>query len=350
MVRKVCVLGATGMVGQRFIQLLSQIPDFNIVNVAASEKSAGKRYEDAVTWHQTTPIPDEVKDMKIVNTDPNEVSDDVDFVFASLPAQLAGPVEDAFAEKFIVASNASVNRMKENIPLVIPEVNPEHLEMMEIQKDVKGWDGCIVTNPNCSTIALTLTLKPLFDKYSFKRVSVTTMQAVSGAGYNGVPSMGILDNIIPYIGNEEEKMQSETLHLLGKANGGLVEKAKFPLSASCNRVGVVDGHTESVSIEFEDDDVTVEDIEKTMSEFRGLPQKEKLSFAPEQPVIVRKEPDRPQPRMDRDAGHGMSVSVGRVREDVFENSFKYTLVGHNTIRGAAGASILNAQLISKLYL
>ena len=176
MVRNVCVLGATGMVGQRFIQLLSQVPDFNIVNVAASEKSAGKRYEDAVTWHQTTPIPEEVRDMRIVNTNPDEISDDVDFVFASLPAQLAEPVEAAFAEKYIVASNASVNRMKENIPLVIPEVNPEHLEMMELQKDINGWDGCIVTNPNCSTIALTLTLKPLFDKYTFKRVSVTTMQ------------------------------------------------------------------------------------------------------------------------------------------------------------------------------
>lgn len=349
MVRNVCVLGATGMVGQRFIQLLSQVPDFNIVNVAASEKSAGKRYEDAVTWHQTTPIPEEVRDMRIVNTNPDEISDDVDFVFASLPAQLAEPVEAAFAEKYIVASNASVNRMKENIPLVIPEVNPEHLEMMEIQKDINGWDGCIVTNPNCSTIALTLTLKPLFDKYTFKRVSVTTMQAVSGAGYNGVPSMGIVDNLIPYIGGEEEKMQSETLHLLGKVNGGLVDRANFPLSASCNRVAVVDGHTESVSIEFEED-ITVDDIEKTLSEFRGLPQERNLSFAPKQPVIVRKEEDRPQPRMDRDAGHGMSVSVGRVREDVFDNSFKYTLVGHNTIRGAAGASILNAQLISELYL
>lgn len=350
MVNNVCVLGATGMVGQRFIQLLSEIPDFNIVSIAASERSAGKRYEDAVRWHQTTPIPECVKDMKLVNTDPDEVSDDVDFVFASLPASLAEPVEAAFAEKFIVASNASVNRMKENIPLIIPEVNPEHLEMMELQKDINGWDGCIVTNPNCSTIALTLTLKPLFDKYTFKRVSVSTMQAVSGAGYNGVPSMGILDNVIPYIGGEEEKMQSETLHLLGKAEGGLVKKANFPLSASCNRVGVIDGHTESVFIEFEEDDVTVEDIKEEMRNFRGLPQKENLSFAPEQPVLVRDEEDRPQPRMDRDSQHGMAVTVGRVREDVFDNSFKYTLVGHNTIRGAAGASILNAQLISKLYL
>ena len=350
MVNNVCVVGATGMVGQRFIQLLSDLPDFNIVNVAASKKSEGKRYEDAVSWHQTTPIPEEVKDMKIINTDPDEISDDVDFVFSSLPAELAENVETKLAEKFIVASNASANRMKENIPLIIPEVNPEHLEMVERQKDINGWDGFIVTNPNCSTIALTLTLKPLFDKFTFKRVNVTTMQAVSGAGYNGVPSMAILDNVIPYIGSEEEKMQTETLHLLGKANGGLVEKANFPLSATCNRIGVIDGHSESVCIEFEEDDVTVEDIEKAMSEFKGIPQEENLLFAPEQPVIVRKEPDRPQPRMDRDNGHGMSVTVGRVREDVFENSFKYSLVGHNTIRGAAGASILNAELISKLYL
>jgi len=344
------VLGATGMVGQRFIQLLDKHPDFEITALAASSRSAGKRYEDATTWYLDDAMPESVKDIVVCETDPEDMDNDVDIVFSSLPTEFAAKVEKDFAKDYVVASNASAHRMKKNIPLVIPEVNPEHLEMMEIQKDVNGWDGCIVTNPNCSTIALTLTLKPLFDKYTFKRVSVTTMQAVSGAGYNGVPSMGILDNIIPFIGGEEEKMQSETLHLLGKVNGGLVDKANFPLSASCNRVGVVDGHTESVAIEFEEDDITVEDIEKAMNDFRGIPQKEKLSFAPEQPVIVRKEENRPQPRMDRDAGHGMSVSVGRVREDVFENSFKYTLVGHNTIRGAAGASILNAELISKLYL
>ena len=350
MAKNVGILGATGMVGQRFIQLLSKHPEFDIVSVAASERSAGKRYEDAVTWHLNTPIPEEVKDIEVVPTQADKVDDDVDIVFSALPAGLAKTVEPEFATKFGVASNASAMRMAEDIPLVIPEVNPEHLEMIKLQQEKNDWDGFIVTNPNCSTIALTLTLKPLFDKYTFKRVNVATMQAISGAGYNGIPSMAILDNIVPYIGEEEEKMQSETLHLLGSANGGLVKKANFPLSASCNRAPVIDGHTESVCIEFEESDITVEDIEETMAEFKGLPQKENLHFAPENPVIVRKEVDRPQPRMDRDAGNGMSVSVGRVREDVFENSFKYSLVGHNTIRGAAGASILNAELISKLYL
>jgi len=347
---KVGVLGATGMVGQRFIQLLDSHPDFEIAGLAASSRSAGKRYEDATTWYLNEPMPDSVKDMKVIETDPSKMDKDVEIVFSSLPTDFAAKVESAYAKDFVVASNASAMRMKKDIPLVIPEVNPQYLDMIDAQQKNNDWDGFIVTNPNCSTIALTLTLKPIVDNFNINRVYVSTMQAISGAGYNGVPSMAILDNVVPYIGNEEEKMESETLHLLGSLDGNDVIPANFSLSASCHRVAVVDGHTEAVFIEL-DDDVDIDKIKKHMSEFKGLPQDLNLYSAPENPVIVREEDDRPQPRMDRNAGNGMSATVGRLRKDnAFDNSFKYVLVGHNTIRGAAGASILNAELINKQIL
>ena len=241
-------------------------------------------------------------------------------------------------------------RMKKDIPLVIPEVNPQFLDMIEAQQKNNNWDGFIVTNPNCSTIALTLTLKPIYDNFNINRICVSTMQAVSGAGYNGVPSMAIVDNLVPYIGGEEEKMESETLHLLGSLDGDEVVPANFSLSASCHRVPVIDGHTEAVFVEL-DDEADIDKIKKTMADFRGLPQELGLHSAPDQPVIVKEEDDRPQPRMDRMAYGGMAATVGRVRKDqAFDNSFKYVLVGHNTIRGAAGASILNAELINKQIL
>ena len=240
--------------------------------------------------------------------------------------------------------------MKKNIPLVIPEVNPQFLDMIEFQQKENNWDGFIVTNPNCSTIALTLTLKPIIDNFNIKSVRVSTMQAVSGAGYNGVPSMAIVDNILPYIGEEEEKMERETLHLLGSFDGNEVINADFKLSASCHRVPVIDGHTESVFIEL-DDEFEIDDVKDNMANFKALPQELNLFSAPENPVIVKDEMDRPQPRMDRNASNGMSVSVGRLRKDqYFDNSFKYVLVGHNTIRGAAGASLLNAELINDIIL
>jgi len=341
------ILGATGMVGQRFIQLLADHPKFEITALTASKRSAGKRYEDAVTWHLDTKIPDVVKDTIVVDTDPAEVKD-VDIVFSALPADTAAIVEPKFAESCVVASNASAMRMEPDVPLVIPEVNPEHLDLIEIQQKNRGWDGFIVTNPNCSTIALTITLKPLYDRFDIKRVYVSTMQAVSGAGYNGVPSMAIIDNLVPYIGEEEEKMESETLHLLGDIDEGVVTPASFGVSTSCHRVSVLDGHTEAVFIEFEDD-FDVDDVKKSFNNFKGLPQKLELYSAPLQPVVIREEDDRPQPRMDRNEGNGMSVVVGRVRKDpVFEQNLKYILVGHNTVRGAAGASILNAELINEI--
>ena len=343
------VLGATGMVGQRFIELLGDHPDFEITALTASKRSAGKRYEDAVNWYQESKIPEVARDITVVDTDPAEVKD-VDIVFSALPADIAVNVEPKFAEAGMkVASNAAAMRMEPDVPLVIPEVNPEHLELIEVQRKNRGWDdGFIVTNPNCSTIALTLTLKPLYDEFDIERVYVSTMQAVSGAGYNGVPSMAIVDNLVPFIGGEEEKMESETLELLGDLDDGKLNPAPFGISTSCHRVAVVDGHTEAVFIEMADD-FSVEEVEESFREFRGLPQKLDLFSAPATPVIVREEDDRPQPRMDRNAQRGMAVSVGRIRKDeVFRNSLKYVLVGHNTIRGAAGASILNAELINEI--
>ena len=229
---------------------------------------------------------------------------------------------------------------------MIPEVNPQCLDMIDAQQKENDWDGFIVTNPNCSTIALALTLKPIVDNFDVKAVRVSTMQAVSGAGYNGVPSMAIIDNLVPYIGGEEEKMESESLYLLGSFDGNDVINANFKLSASCHRVPVIDGHTEAVFIELEDD-FDIADVKDSMQNFKGLPQELNLFSAPENPVIVKEENDRPQPRMDRNAGNGMAVTVGRlIKDQAFDNSFKYVLVGHNTIRGAAGASILNAELIN----
>lgn len=340
------ILGATGMVGQRFIQLLDNHPDFEITALAASSRSAGKRYEDATTWYLDNEMPDSVKDIIVKETDADAMDNYVDIVFSSLPTEFAAKVEKDFARDYVVASNASAHRMKKNIPLVIPEVNPEYLDMIDAQQKENNWDGFIVTNPNCSTIALTLSLKPIVDNFNVDAIRVSTMQAVSGAGYNGVPSMAIVDNLVPYIGSEEEKMESETLHLLGNYDGEKVSNADFKLSASCHRVPVIDGHTEAVFVEL-DDDFDINDVKEKMANFKALPQKLNLFSAPENPVIVKEEIDRPQPRMDRNAGNGMSVSVGRLRKDqAFDNSFKYVLVGHNTIRGAAGASVLNAELIN----
>lgn len=342
------ILGATGMVGQRFIQLLEDHPKFEITALTASQRSAGKKYQDAVTWHMDTPIPEAVQDTVVVDTDPSQVKD-VEIVFSALPAENAAIVEPKFAEAGMkVASNASAMRMEPDVPLVIPEVNPEHLDLIEIQQKNRGWDGFIVTNPNCSTIALVMTLKPIYDQYDINRVYVSTMQAVSGAGYNGVPSMAMLDNLVPYIGGEEEKMEEETLYLLGDFDGENVEPATFGVSTSCHRVPVVDGHTEAVFMEM-DEEFDLEDIKKSLQNFQALPQKLNLFSAPENPVIVREEENRPQPRMDRMMGNGMAVTVGRLRQDVtFSQGLKYVLLGHNTVRGAAGASILNAELIAEI--
>ncbi|MBU2559438.1 aspartate-semialdehyde dehydrogenase [archaeon] len=344
---KVAVLGATGMVGQRFIQPLVDHPFFELSCLAASGRSAGKPYKEATKWVLDENMPEGIGDTVVVACDPKEV--DADIVFSALPSSIAKEVEPAFAKAgFIVASNASTYRMGPDIPLLIPEVNPEHLDMIEVQKKNHGWDGCIVTNPNCSTIMAILSMKPVFDAFGIESAFVATMQAISGAGYSGVKSMAILDNVIPFIGGEEDKVETEGQKLLGKFNGEKIEFADFKVSASCNRVHVLDGHTENVFLKTREP-CTPEDVKKVMRDFKALPQELKLPTAPENPIIVREEPDRPQPRLDRGAGNGMSVTVGRVRKDsIFD--VKYTVMGHNTIRGAAGASILNAELIYKKVL
>jgi aspartate-semialdehyde dehydrogenase len=342
--RKVAILGATGAVGQRFIQLLQGHPWFQIEVLAASERSAGKKYKDACNWVMESNLPKEIAEMPVANADVESVekAGDVDLVFSSLPGDLAGPVESEFAALYPVFSKASAHRMEKDVPLLIPEINPDHADLIKIQQKARGWKGFITTDPNCSTIQLAITLKPLM-QFGLRNVIVTTMQALSGAGYPGVSSLDIIDNVIPYISKEEEKMEAEALKILGNFDGKVVKNADFKLSASCNRVNVKDGHLESVFIKLEEDP-SIEEIEAAFARFKGEPQKLKLPSAPEQPIVVRKEQNRPQPRFDRDTGCGMSVVVGRIRKDPIM-TFKYICLGHNTVRGGAGAGILSAELL-----
>jgi len=341
--RKVAILGATGAVGQRYIQLLQGHPWFKIEVLAASERSAGKRYNQACNWTMESELPREIAEMTVADATVQAVekANDVDIVFSSLPAEIAGAVESEFAALYPVFSKASSHRMEKDVPLMIPEVNPEHLALIPKQKKLRGWQGFISTDPNCSTIQLALSLKPLM-RFGLKQIIVSTMQALSGAGYPGVPSLDIIDNVVPYISKEEEKMEIEALKILGTYDGDIVKDADFQLSASCNRVSVKDGHLESVFVKL-DSDPSVEEVEEAFICFKGEPQKLKLPSAPEQPIVVRKEQNRPQPRFDRDAGKGMSVVVGRVRKDPIM-TVKYMCLGHNTIRGAAGGGILTAEL------
>jgi aspartate-semialdehyde dehydrogenase len=341
--RKVAILGATGAVGQRFIQLLQGHPWFQIEVLAASERSAGKKYRDACPWLMETELPKEIAEMPVVNADVESVKQAgaIDLVFSSLPGDLAGSVETQFGAIYPVFSKASAHRMDKDVPLLVPEVNPEHIELVKIQQKLRGWKGFIATDPNCSTIQLAITLKPLM-QFGLKQVMVSTMQALSGAGYPGVASLDIIDNVIPFISGEEEKMETEALKILGKYDGYNVKNADFQLSASCNRVNVGDGHLESIFIKLEQDP-TIDEIEDAFIKFQGEPQRLKLPSAPVSPIVVRHEKNRPQPRFDRDTGNGMSVVVGRIRKDPIM-TFKYMCLGHNTIRGAAGGGILSAEL------
>ncbi|MDR2203667.1 MAG: aspartate-semialdehyde dehydrogenase [Nitrososphaerota archaeon] len=343
MKRKVAILGATGAVGQRFIQLLHEHPWFQIDVLAASERSAGKKYKDACSWLMETELPKEIAELPVVNADVDSVEQagTVDMVFSSLPGELAGSVEAQFGALYPVFSKASAFRMAKDVPLIIPEINPDHTELVKIQQKLRGWKGFITTDPNCSTIQLAITLKPLM-RFGLKQVVVSTMQALSGAGYPGVPSLDIIDNVIPFISSEEEKMETEALKILGKYNGHTVQNADFQLSASCNRVHVINGHLESVFIKLEQDP-TMAEIEEAFTKFQGEPQNLKLPSAPINPIVVRHEKNRPQPRFDRDTGNGMSIVVGRIRKDPLM-TFKYMCLGHNTVRGAAGGGILSAEL------
>jgi len=336
------ILGATGTVGQRFIQLLHEHPWFEITWLAASDRSAGKLYPEAAKWNLATPIPANIAAMKVAVAAPDKSTPKL--VFAALDATAAQQIEPAFAEAgHAVVSNSSAFRMAEDVPLIIPEVNGDHVPLIKTQKWYKKNGGFMVTNPNCSAIGLVLALAPLHHRFGIDKIFVATMQAISGAGYPGVPSMDILGNVIPYIAKEEDKMEAETRKLLGSLNSSRVIDADLTLSAHCNRVAVEDGHTESVSLKLRKP-ATAEEIIDAWNEFRCLPQKLKLPTAPEQPVIYETASDRPQPRLDRDRGRGMSAVCGRLRPcNIFD--WKFTVLSHNTIRGAAGAAVLNGELL-----
>ena len=343
---RVALLGATGMVGQRFVKLLENHEMFELSVLAASPSSAGKKYQDAAHWCIEGEVPEKFREMTVVKADLENVKkeDNVDFVFSALPSDVARIVEAEFAKAGIpVISDASAYRMEEDVPILIPEVNPDHLELVKKQSN-RGWRSFIVTNPNCTSNVLILALKPLQENFGIKRVIVSTMQSLSGAGWFGVTSMAIIDNILPYIKNEEEKVEREALKIMGEFDGSKIIPAEFKISASCHRVNVLEGHTEAVFVELKSKADPKQVIE-AMKNFRGRPQELNLPTAPENPIIVRMEADRPQPRLDRYAGNGMSVVVGRIRSDtVLDNGIKFVLVGHNTIRGAAGNAVLNAEL------
>ncbi len=335
------ILGATGVVGQRFIQLLEHHPWFEVAWLAASDRSAGLPYGEAAKWRLRTPIPEHIAKMTVSPAVPEGAPKTI---FAALDAGIAREMEPAFAAAgCAVVSNSSAFRMQEDVPLVIPEVNPDHVRVLEQQKWFKNSKGFIVTNPNCSAIGLVLALAPLQHTFGLENVFVVTMQAVSGAGYPGVASLDILGNVIPFIKNEEEKMEEETLKLLGSANGRGFRMADIRMSAHCNRVAVEDGHTESVSVKLRKK-ASAEEILAAWKEYRSVPQEKNLPSAPEYPVHYDGAPDRPQPRFDVDRGAGMTTSVGRLRPCGLLD-WKFTVLSHNTIRGAAGAALLNGELL-----
>ena len=341
--QKIGILGATGMVGQRFIQLLENHPWFEVAWLAASDRSSGKPYGEAVRWKLDTPLPDRIAKMPVSPADPEGAPR---VIFAALDTDIARELEPKFAAAgCAVISNSSAFRMQEDVPLVIPEVNAEHLPLVERQSWRKESGGYIVTNPNCSAIGLVLALKPIVERFGIEAIFVSTMQAISGAGYPGVASMDILGNVVPYIKSEEEKMQAETLKLLGRLNGTVVEPLPAKMSAHCNRVAVEDGHTESVSIKL-GRKATREELLAAWAEFTPLRGRD-LPTAPAQPVEFLPQEDRPQPRLDRMRGHGMAASVGRLRPCTLLD-WKFTVLSHNTIRGAAGAALLNAELLVSL--
>ncbi|HEU4595244.1 MAG TPA: aspartate-semialdehyde dehydrogenase [Pyrinomonadaceae bacterium] len=339
---RVGILGATGTVGQRFIQLLDGHPQFELTALAASDRSQGKAYREACAWRLPGEMPSAVHALKV---QPPEPPLDCELVFSSLPGGVAHASEEAFARAgYAVISNSSAFRMDEDVPLLIPEVNHEHLSLLDAQREACGFGkGMIVTNPNCSTIMLVLALAPLHARFGVEAVVATTMQALSGAGYPGVASLDITDNVLPFIENEEEKIETETLKILGRADGSRIEPAPFKVSAQCNRVNVADGHMAAVRVKLARRAEPEEMIEAFAS-YTSLPQELRLHSAPERPVVVRGERDRPQPRLDRDAGNGMSVTVGRVARDSVLD-YRFVALSHNTIRGAAGAAILNAELM-----
>ncbi|WP_018963791.1 aspartate-semialdehyde dehydrogenase [Coprothermobacter platensis] len=333
--KRVAILGATGLVGQRFVQLLANHPYFEISALAASNMSAAKPYKEAVAWRLDTPIPENVMDMIVQECKPTF---ECDYVFSALPSDIAGPIEDEFINAgYTVFSNAASHRMDDNVPLVIPEVNYQHMSIVQSQHT----NGKIITNPNCSTIGLVMALKPIADLFDIEEVHVVTMQALSGAGYPGVSSLDVVDNVYPYINGEEEKIMTESKKILGNLNNGSIKPALFDIFAQCNRVPVVDGHLLSVFVKTKKP-ADVEQIKGAINNFQPL-KTFNLPSAPEHPLVYLSQKDTPQPRLHRNLGRGMTVSVGQLTQ-FSERSLRFLALVHNTIRGAAGCAILNAEM------
>lgn len=337
----VCILGATGTVGQKFVRLLADHPWFEIAAVAASSASAGRRYGDIVRWREQSDLPARVGDLVVRECAP-PLSGEV--AFSALDAEIAGPVEQAFAAAgAFVVTNARTHRMEPDVPLLIPEANADHLVLIDRQRETRRWSGAILANPNCSTAALALALAPLHRAFGVEKLFVSTMQAVSGAGYPGVPSLDTLGNVVPHIGGEEEKIERESRKILGALGPAGVEPAAFAVSAHTNRVAVVDGHLETVSIGFRRR-VSPDEATAVLREFRGSPCVAELPSSPNPPVEVDPRPDRPQPRLDLDRGRGMAVTVGRIRPCPLLD-LRMVVLGHNTVRGAAGQAVQIAELL-----
>jgi len=337
------ILGATGTVGQRLVQLLAGHPWFELTEVAASERSSGKKYCEAVNWHLDTPIPSAAANLIVKNLEP---AFDCDFVFSALESSVAGPAEEDFARAgYPVVSNSKNHRMAPDVPLLIPEVNAAHLDAIPVQQKNRGYgSGFIVTNPNCSSAGLVLVLKPLADAFGLEKMFVVTMQAVSGAGYPGVPSLDILGNVVPFISGEEEKMEQEPQKLLGRWDGARFIEAGLGISAHCNRVPVENGHLECLSVSLKKI-ATLREVREALRNFTVSDELAALPTAVKNPVVVLDEENRPQPRRDVNAGNGMAAIVGRVRECPLLD-VKLTLLSHNLLRGAAGAALLNAELLA----
>ena len=337
----VAVLGATGTVGQKFVRLLADHPWFELVAVAASSNSAGRSYRDAVRWREAGELPASVGQLPVRDCTPPLPGA---VVFSALDAEVAGPIEQAFAQVgATVVTNTRTHRMEPDVPLLIPEVNPEHVALVDCQRETRGWSGAILANPNCSTAALALALAPLHRAFGIERLFVSTMQAVSGAGYPGVPSLDIVGNVIPYVGGEEEKIERESRKILGRFASGTVEPAAITLSVHSNRVAVVDGHLLTVSVGFRER-VSPAAAASALREFRAPAPVAALPSSPNPPVEVDERTDRPQPRLDLNRGGGMAVTVGRIRACPILD-LRLVVLGHNTVRGAAGQGVQIAELL-----
>lgn len=341
----VAVLGATGSVGQRFISLLENHPWFKVVALAASDRSAGQKYSQAARWVLDSPMPDYAKDMVIVPASTEAVQAKI--VFSALHNEVAKDLEPQFAKAgSAVCSNASSYRRGEDVPLLLPEVNANHIHIVKEQRKNKNWSGCIITNPNCTSTGLTVALKALDDAFGVKKVFAVSLQALSGAGYPGVSSLDIMDNIIPNVGNggEEEKVETEPRKMLGKLNQNKIDFADIKFSAHTNRVAVIDGHSVCASVEFSSPPSDLRLVSEILQNYSAPESAKNLPSSPQPVISVREEADRPQPRLDRLTGKGMSTVVGRIREDSLFD-IKFVVLSHNTIRGAAGGSIYNAELL-----